>query len=83
MSTFKARVTDWKNWKKMPKWQQYYGTAKPLDDEIYKYTANILISEQMLHRSGCKDTQLKVGDIIEIEIIAYAYKVFDVSSPQS
>ncbi len=72
--TFKAKIV---TWEKMPKWTKFAGTAKPLDPEIFKYTQNVLISEEMLHRSGRKDLQLKVGDIIEIEIISYAYRIFE------
>lgn len=72
--TFKAKVVEWK---KEKRWTEFHGIAKPIDPEIFKYTKYVLISEEMLHRSSKKDLELKVGDIIEIEIISYAYRMFE------
>lgn len=66
-----------KSWDKQPQWSMHHGTAKPEDEAIFKVTQYILISGAMLHRSGKKDLNIKVGDRIEIEIIANAHRVFN------
>lgn len=74
MSTIWCKVTEWKKGKKLGR---YSGTAKPEDPALFAVFQYVLITEEMLKRSGHKGVELKKGDRIEIDVIVYAYRCFE------
>ncbi len=56
-----------------------FGSLKPDDPELFEYTQYILFNTSTFHHSGrlAKMKDIKIGDRISVEIIAWAHRVFE------
>lgn len=52
-------------------------TARPIDPGLFSYLGHISISRQSLHATGEENREWKVGDCVNVEILARAFRVFE------
>jgi len=50
--------------------------ARPISPRLFHHLGNILVSKAALHATGLKPEDVKVGDRVELEVMAYAFRVF-------